>query len=97
MSPDFRSLPRGFPEFWRIQLPQSPSRRCRLGLAFRLVSIPMAHAHGLIAAAPSGAKVSGKRCQRWQPSLNDQTFPIGVACVPPHHMATKLKLGLFLR
>ena len=28
MSPDFRSLPLGFPEFWRIQLPQSPSRRC---------------------------------------------------------------------
>ena len=22
MSPDFRSLPLGFPEFWRIQLPQ---------------------------------------------------------------------------
>ena len=28
MSPDFRSLPLGFPEFWRIQLPQSPSQRC---------------------------------------------------------------------
>ena len=27
MSPDFRSLSLGFPEFWRIQLPQSPSRR----------------------------------------------------------------------
>ena len=31
MSPDFRSLPLGFPEFWRIQLPQSPSRRCPVG------------------------------------------------------------------
>ena len=58
MPPDFRSLPLWFPEFWRIQLPQSPSRRCRPGLAFRLVSIPMARANGLIAAAPSGAKVS---------------------------------------
>ena len=28
MSPDFRSLPLGFPEFWRIQLPKNPSRRC---------------------------------------------------------------------
>ena len=27
MSPDFRSLPLGFPEFWRIQLPQNPSRQ----------------------------------------------------------------------
>ena len=27
MSPDFWSFPLGFPEFWRIQLPQSSSRR----------------------------------------------------------------------
>ena len=33
MSPDFRSLPLGFPEFWRIQLPQNPSRRCHSGLS----------------------------------------------------------------
>ena len=50
MSPDFRSLPLGFPEFWRIQLPQSPSRRCPDGATANEVTN-----HVTFAVTPFGA------------------------------------------
>ena len=56
MSPDFRSLPLEFPEFWRIQLPQSPSRRCHSGLEAHCIQNPMASAMGYARPPHPGLK-----------------------------------------